>query len=128
MNLPTEARIDFFLEALVANSAMLLQGELEVHLVCANYEFALYHKLFTRKASVINMSLLGSGKSYSGNGKYQNAGISMCGGKEPYGFKLETYPKEIRIRGAENAINDLIPLVTCALMNYSLDAKKNKRP
>ena len=73
------------------------------------------------------MPLFGSDKSYKGNGKYQNVGLSICSGKEPYGFKLETYPKEIRIRGAENAINDLIPLVTRALMNYSLDAKKNNK-
>jgi len=60
------------------------------------------------------------------NGRLQNVGLSMQNGKGPYDFKLRTYPNEIRISGADKVVDSLIPYVARALMNYALDAKKNK--
>lgn len=74
------------------------------------------------------MSLLGPGKLYDGNGKCQNIGLSMCGGKEPYGFKLHTSSNGIKISGTADAIDRLVPYVARALVNYALDMKKNPRP
>ena len=74
------------------------------------------------------MSLFGSDKSYKGNGRYQNVGLSICSGKEPYGFELRTTTNGIKISGKPDAIDGIIPYVARALMNYTLDTKKNCKP
>ena len=62
------------------------------------------------------------------NGRLQNVGLSMQSGKGPYGINLQTSSNEIRIYGATKAVDDLIPYVARALVNYTLDMKKNSRP
>jgi hypothetical protein len=74
------------------------------------------------------MPLLDKFYSANNNGRLQNVGLSMQNGRGPYDFKLQTSSKEIKICGATDVVDNLIPYVARALLNYTLDMKKNSRP
>jgi hypothetical protein len=74
------------------------------------------------------MSLFDKSYRASNNGRLQNVGLSICSGKEPYGFELRTTTNGIKISGKPDAIDGIIPYVARALMNYTLDTKKNCKP